>query len=258
MPILCAASLMGRNSRWQQASSPSTNRSRSGDRPFAMAISRAMLFFDRPWVVRRCRMQFHRYTYAPISNPLVSWRPRCASISRVVLLELAATIPSIVPARHHPIYVASSPSAPSHASGSNAIALVRAFSALFVSSTGGSIVPITSGCDITCRIVPCDTNVWLCCLVATYPIGFMGSPRSPTFHDRDSLPCPSPQESFEERDSTRTVPVTCPFRHVFLHLWMGWTLEIRSLPLHHALAPVRQLAGGARVVMRWEEARGRM
>ena len=74
----------------------------------------------------------------------------------------------------------------------------------------------------------------------------------------ESLPCPSPQESFEERDSNRTFPVTCPFRHVSRYLWMGWTVEIRPLPFQHALAPVRQLADGAGVGLRWEEARGRV
>lgn len=52
---------------------------------------------------------------APIPIPHVSWKPWYASISSVVRLELAATVPTVVPARHvHPIRDALPRRFPSH------------------------------------------------------------------------------------------------------------------------------------------------
>lgn len=75
--------------------------------------------------------------------------------------------------------------------------------------------PIASGGDIPCRIVPCDTNVWLSCLVATYPIGFMGSPRSPHLPRSSLSPDPLPKNLSKE--GIRPVPsLSCvPFVKFF-------------------------------------------
>lgn len=80
-----------------------------------------------------------------------------------------------------------------------------------------------------------------------------------TLWNQESLPSPQPKKKmFQQGISTPTSAALLLFVTFFSFLRMALTVCIRILSHDPAVAPVRQLADGARAGIPWEEARGRI